>query len=116
MINLHYILIFTVILLAVIAIINSDNLIKKIIALTMFQSSITIFYILISYKNNSFPPILSNGLSLDNITNPLPHVLMLTAIVVGLGILVTALILIQKIHKQYDTIDSKKILEQIDEY
>lgn len=116
MTNFHYILCFVIIFLSLVAIINSNNLIKKIIALTMFQASITIFYIIISYKTKSLPPVLFKNIVLSHVTNPLPHVLMLTAIVVGFGILVTALILSQKIEMQYSTLDSKKINEAIDEH
>ena len=90
------------------------NLIKKVIALTIFQTSIILFYISTAVKKNSSIPIIDHH-SLDHqintadYANPLPHVLMLTAIVVGVATLGVALSLIQKIHREYGSIEEDEI-------
>lgn len=80
----------------------SQDLIKKLIGLSIFQTSVLWFYINIAKVSNAFPPIINkNQLSLLY-TNPLPHVLMLTAIVVGVTTLALGFSLIIEIKKEQD--------------
>ena len=87
--------------------VRESNLIKKIIGLNIFQSSIFILFILMSKLDDGIPPILENA-NVDY-SNPLPHVLILTAIVVSIATTSLALALVIKIRKEFKTIDEDKI-------
>ncbi len=108
------------------AMISKNNLVKKVIGMSIFQSAIILFYVSIGYKKGATIPITAHGHGNEAVhqttaqmvagfANPLPHVLMLTAIVVGVGTLGVALALVQKIHRVYDTIEEDEILEKIKE-
>ena len=91
---------------------TSDNYVRKIIGLSIFQSSVLIFYIALGKISNGIIPIdICKGA--DNCTHvlssPLPHVLMLTAIVVGFATLSVGLALIYQIYNEYGTISEAKI-------
>jgi len=101
------------------AMINKKNLVKKIIGMNIFQTSIILFYIsLSSKKGGATLPILeySHGhtkevINAVNYLNPLPHVLMLTAIVVMVATLGVAVAVIIMIYKRYNTIEEDEILK-----
>ena len=93
--------------LGLVIMIGGSDLVKKVIGLNIFQSSIFIFFILLSKLNDSLPPI-SEDYNYDY-SNPLPHVLILTAIVVSISTTSLALALILKIKKQFNTIDEDEI-------
>lgn len=98
--------------------IAKNNLMKKIIGMSIFQSAIILFYISISYKKNASIPIIAHGHGAIDpalYVNPLPHVLMLTAIVVGVATLGVALAVLQKIYRVHGTIEEDEILESIKE-
>ncbi len=103
--------------------IAKNNLLKKVIAMSIFQSAIILFYVSMGDKKGSTIPILLHGhgehgaLAIDpsQYANPLPHVLMLTAIVVGVSTLGVALAVLQKIHRVHGTIEEDEILESIEE-
>lgn len=98
------------------------NLIKKIIGMNIFQSAIILFYISIAAKKNATIPIIAhahNGghsaVDATGIINPLPHVLMLTAIVVAVATLGVALALAIKVYHQYQTLEEDEIISRIKE-
>lgn len=84
------------------------NLVKKIIGLGLFQTSIFYLYITIGKVKGGTPPILVDGQDLL-FSNPLPHVLILTAIVVGVATTALALALIVRIYEAYGTIEEDEI-------
>lgn len=88
------------------------NLIKKIIGLSLFQTSIFFLYITMGKVTGGTAPIFVDGEAVYS--NPLPHVLILTAIVVGVATTAVALALIVRIYEAYETIeeDEIKIIEQ----
>ncbi len=91
---------------------TSDNFIRKIIGLAIFQSSVLIFYIALGKTANGVVPIdICESTSNCNYiySSPLPHVLMLTAIVVGFATMSVGLALIYQIHKEYGTILESEI-------
>ena len=104
------------------AIIAKNNLVKKIIGMNIFQTSVILFYISIGAKRNATIPIIEHDLhgaahtvrAVDYI-NPLPHVLMLTAIVVAVATLGVALALAVKVYQQYQTLEEKDILSILKE-
>lgn len=83
------------------------NLIKKIIGLTIFQTSLYIFYISMANVTGASAPIIQQGVELYS--NPLPHVLILTAIVVGISTTALALALVIRIKDAYGTIEEDEI-------
>jgi multicomponent Na+:H+ antiporter subunit C len=96
------------------------NLIKKIIGMNIFQTAIILFYVSIAAKKNATIPIIAHGsnhapVTAAGIINPLPHVLMLTAIVVAVATLGVALALAIKVYRQYHTLEEDEIIGQIRE-
>jgi len=91
-------------------VITRRNLVKKIIGLNIFQSAVFIFYISLSKVADGAVPILEPGI--DNYSSPLPHVLILTAIVVGVATTALALSLVVRIHEAYNTIEEDDIFTQ----
>lgn len=95
------------------------NLLKKVIGMSIFQSAIILFYVSIGEKKGATIPILlhpAGGVAHVAVdpaayANPLPHVLMLTAIVVGVSTLGVALAILQQIHREHGTIEEDEILE-----
>lgn len=84
------------------------NLVKKIIGLGLFQTSIFYLYITLGKVTGGTAPILVEGKELVY-SNPLPHVLILTAIVVGVATAALALALIVRIYEEYGTIEEDEI-------
>ena len=86
-----------------------DNLIKKLIGLAIFQTSVYLLYIAPGKLVGGTAPILSDAFTVYS--NPLPHVLILTAIVVGVATLALGLALVVRIRETYDSIEEDEILE-----
>lgn len=81
-------------------IVNDKNLIKKMMGLSVLQASVLLFYISLGYIKSSLPPILTSNFHLY--TNPIPHVLMLTAIVVGIATFSVGLSIVVKMERLVD--------------
>ena len=92
---------------------SRGNLIKKVIGLNIFQSSVCFFYVSSGKIFGGTAPILDERFS--TYTNPLPHVLMLTAIVVGVATSAVALALVVRIREAYGTIEEDEIQRQDEE-
>jgi multicomponent Na+:H+ antiporter subunit C len=90
-------------------VISRDNLIKKIIGLNIFQVSVIMFYVAMGKVQGGTAPIEAEGITLYS--NPLPHVLMLTAIVVGVATTSLALALVVRIREAYGTIEEDELRE-----
>ena len=87
--------------------ISHGNLIKKLVGLNIFQTSVFILYISMGKVRGGTAPILTEG---DPVySNPLPHVLILTAIVVGVATLALGLSLVVRIKEAYDTVEEDEI-------
>ena len=104
-----FILNMTLFLIGLFIIIRETNLIKKVIGLNIFQASVFIFYLIISKVDEGIPPILNQGYTIYS--NPLPHVLILTAIVVSIATTSLALALIIKIKLKHNTIEEDELDE-----
>lgn len=91
-------------------VIEQGNLVKKVIGLNIFQISVFLLYITMGKVQGGTAPILVEGT--DVYSNPLPSVLILTAIVVGVATTAVALALIVRIRESYGTIEEDEILER----
>ena len=89
---------------------SRTNLIKKLIGLGIFQTSVYLLYIAPAKLVGGTAPILSDAFTVYS--NPLPHVLILTAIVVGVATLALGLALVVRIREAYDSIEDDDILTQ----
>jgi multicomponent Na+:H+ antiporter subunit C len=105
------------------AMIAKRNLVKKIIGMNIVQTAVILFYVSIGAKTGKTLPIIAHGhedtghhavKAIDYI-NPLPHVLMLTAIVVSVATLGVALALAIKIYRHYGTLEENEIASRINE-
>ena len=91
-------------------VISRGNLIKKIAGLNIFQTSVFILYISIGNVAGGTTPIIADGF--EQYSNPLPHVLILTAIVVGVATTALGLALVVRIREAYGTIEEEEIHNQ----
>lgn len=90
-----------------------DNLIKKIVGLNIFQASVFVLYISLGKVTGGTAPIIDPAVTVYS--NPLPHVLILTAIVVGVATTALGLALVVRINEAYGTIEEEEIHAQDDE-
>mgnify|MGYP003942889075 CR=1 FL=1 len=88
-------------------VISQHNLIKKIVGLNVFQVSVFVFYISMGKVKGGTAPVFLDGFEIYS--NPLPHVLILTAIVVGVATSALALALTVRIKDTYGTIEEDEI-------
>lgn len=118
------------------AMITKNNLIKKLIGMSIFQTAIILFFVSVGAKEGATIPIVSHHgheaahtepghgegeahghghheINPDHHANPLPHVLMLTAIVVGVATLGVGLAVAQKIYREYGTLEEDEILAKL---
>ena len=82
---------------------DTSNYMKKLFGLSIVQLSAIIFFIIIGYVQGGAIPVIKEGIELYN--NPLPHVLMLTAIVVGVATFAVGLAIIIKIKEEFKSIE-----------
>ena len=91
-------------------VIAQGNLVKKIVGLNIFQASVFILFISMGKVEGGTAPIVAEGITLYS--NPLPHVLILTAIVVGVATTALALALVVRINEAYQSVEEDEIHEQ----
>jgi multicomponent Na+:H+ antiporter subunit C len=90
-------------------VISRGNLVKKVIGLNIFQTSVFLLYITMGKVRGGTAPIIAEGI--EKYSNPLPSVLILTAIVVGVATTAVALSLIVRIREAYGTVEEDEINE-----
>ena len=90
-------------------VISRGNLVKKIVGLNIFQTSVFLLYITMGVVEGGTAPILDDRFTVYS--NPLPHVLILTAIVVGVATSALGLALVVRIREAYDTVEEDEILK-----
>jgi multicomponent Na+:H+ antiporter subunit C len=120
----NYWIYITLMMIGLYAMIAKRNLVKKIIGMNIFQTAIILFYVSTGAKKGGTIPIIAHGhaahdglasgaVKAADYINPLPHVLMLTAIVVAVATLGVALALAIRIYNRYKTLEEEEILAQI---
>jgi multicomponent Na+:H+ antiporter subunit C len=117
--RMNYFVYILLMLLGMYGIFHKKNYMKKIIGLNIFQTAIILFFISIGAKQNATLPILLHSEGVRGVVNPgdyinpLPHVLMLTAIVVAVATLGVALAMVIKIYKDFSSLEEDRILLQL---
>lgn len=91
------------------AVMSRPNLIKKLLGMAIFQSAVFLLYITMDKVEGGTAPILQEGVTDAIYSNPLPQVLILTAIVVGIATLALGLAIVVRIHEEYGTIEEDEI-------
>ncbi len=105
----NYIIVIILMMTGLFIVIARTNLIKKLIGLSIFQTSVFIFYISLGKVAGGTAPIL-DGNPGTLYSNPLPHVLILTAIVVGVATTALGLALILRINEAFGSIEEDEII------
>lgn len=115
----NYYIYITLMMIGLFAMMGKKNLVKKLIGMNIFQWSIILFFVSTAAKKGGSIPIIMGGhghyavAHAADFVNPLPHVLMLTAIVVGVGTTGVALALLLTIYKKYKTLDEDELLRKM---
>ena len=138
--RLNYFIYIVLLLIGLWAMIAKNNLIKKLIGMSIFQTAIILFYVSIGVKEGAtipiyqpehdphgshlkidvngsekmLPPEVLESSLVSGYSNPLPHVLMLTAIVVGVATLGLALSVCLRIYRGYGTVEEDELLEKLE--
>ncbi|WP_439637405.1 cation:proton antiporter subunit C [Oceanicaulis sp.] len=114
----NYAVIIVLMMVGLYAVIATGNLVKRLVGLSIFQTSVFLLYISISKVFGGAPPIFDyKEMAYDHLdpnavySNPLPHVLILTAIVVGVATLSVGLALVVRIREAYGSIEDDTIAE-----
>ena len=119
--NFNNITYITLMMIGFYAMTGKTNLVKKLVGMNIFQWSIILFIVSLAAKRGATIPIVLGShdhselpiIEASQYVNPLPHVLMLTAIVVGLATTGVALALLLQIYKRYGTLEEDELLEKI---
>ncbi len=110
----HYWVVIILMMIGFYTVIAKDNLVKKVMGLNIFQASAIMFYVAMGKVSGGTAPIYplnttEGTYSNPDFSNPIPHVLMLTAIVVGIATTALALALVVRIKEDYGTIEEDEI-------
>ena len=112
----HYWVVIALMMIGLYIVISRDNLVKKVMGLNIFQASVIMFYVAMGKMADGTAPIFplnttDGTYSNPPFSNPLPHVLMLTAIVVGIATTALALALVVRIKEDYGTVEEDEIAQ-----
>ena len=107
----HYWVFAVLLMIGFYAVIAKSNLIKKLIGLSIFQSAVFLLYITMGKVDGGTAPILQAGVENPVFSNPLPQVLILTAIVVGISTTALGLGIVVRIKEEYGSIEEREIQE-----
>ena len=111
-----YMLTLILFFLGVYGMIMCRNYMKKLMSMNVMQVAVIFFFLCFGQKTGGTLPILQTGLTNPDLyINPLPHALMLTAIVVSLGTTGVALALLIRIKETYGSVEEDEILRRVDE-
>lgn len=94
------------------------NYLKKCLGMSILQMSVIMFWILVAFKEGATLPVLDPAIGADApelYLNPLPHTLMLTAIVVAVVMLGVSFALVVAVYRNYGTLDERELLERMRE-
>jgi multicomponent Na+:H+ antiporter subunit C len=103
-----YWIIFALMMIGLYAVMSHGNLVKKLIGLNVFQVAVFMFFISLGRVDEGSPPIITEGIEVYS--HPLPHVLILTAIVVGVATTSVGVALAIRIFEAYGTVEEDDAL------
>ena len=107
----HYWVFAVLLMIGFYAVVAKLNLIKKLIGLSIFQAAVFLLYITMSKVEGGTAPIFQAGADSQLYSNPLPQVLILTAIVVGISTIALGLGIVVRIKEEYGSIEEHEIQE-----
>ena len=105
----NYLIVICLMMGGLFIVISQNNLVKKLVGLAIFQTSVFLFYITVGKMAGGTAPILLDSADVAY-SNPLPHVLILTAIVVGVATTALGLALLLRIHAAFGSIEDDEVL------
>lgn len=106
-----YLLCLTLFSLGIYCVVRKRNVIKIIVGVIIMEYAVNLFFILVAYKMNGRAPIFSETEEIVNMVDPLPHALVLTAIVIGLATTALLIGIAIRIYREYGTFDITSIKE-----
>ncbi len=106
----NYLAVITLMMVGLYIAISRSNLVKKVMGINIFQTAVILLYVSMGKVSGGTAPILIAGEPEIIYSNPLPHVLMLTAIVVGVATTALGLALVVRIQEAYGTVDEDEIV------
>ncbi|MDA1094195.1 MAG: cation:proton antiporter subunit C [Acidobacteria bacterium] len=113
--HLQYTLAMVLLLIGLYGMLATTNLARKLMAMNVMQVAVIVFFISLAVRSGGSPPTeVEHGAELAY-SNPLPHALMLTAIVVSVSTTGVALALLIRIHRRFNTLDESDLLERLRE-
>ncbi len=107
----HYWVFAILLMIGFYAVVAKFNLIKKLIGLSLFQAAVFLLYITMGKVDGGTAPIFQSASETAVFSNPLPQVLILTAIVVGISTIALALGIVVRIKEEYGSIEEHEIQE-----
>ncbi len=112
----HWFLISFLFLLGLWGIVTQQNLLKKVMGLNVMQVAVILFFLNAAQKSDTTLAVLRAGEKAGDVAqyaNPLPHAMMLTAIVVALAVTGVALALLLKVHRTYGTLEEPELFKRM---
>jgi multicomponent Na+:H+ antiporter subunit C len=106
----NYLAVIILMMIGLYIAISRGNLVKKVMGMNVFQVSVVLLYVSMGKISGGTAPILIEGQRAIIYSNPLPHVLMLTAIVVGVASTALGLALVVRINEAYETVEEDEIV------
>jgi multicomponent Na+:H+ antiporter subunit C len=106
----NYLAVITLMMIGLYLMISRGNLVKKVMGMNIFQTSVILLYVSMGNVTGATAPILVEGGAPTVYSNPLPHVLMLTAIVVGVASSALGLALVVRVKEAYGSVEEDEIV------
>jgi multicomponent Na+:H+ antiporter subunit C len=112
--KLIYLLAMLLFLLGIYGMAVKGNLLKQLMAMNVMEGSTIIMFLILSQKLGATAPILIKGITdPDHYVNPLPHAIMLTAVVVNISLAGVGLALIKRIEQDYGSGEEDEIMKRM---
>lgn len=112
-----YWMIVVILVIGLYGMLMKQNLVKKLIGMILFQTGVILFFVTAAFKWDASVPVVtaeSPPAEAANYLNPLPHTLMLTAIVVGVAITGVAFAMLIMIYRNFETLEEPELLERME--
>ncbi|WP_085940345.1 cation:proton antiporter subunit C [Halopiger xanaduensis] len=103
-----YVLLFVLLGIGLYMVIANENLVKKLIGVSLFQTAIFLFFVAMAYVEGGVSPVVPAD---GRVASPLPQVIVLTAIVVGIALTAVGLALVIRIYSEYGTLREDTLRE-----